>query len=130
MIVIDKKEIGKIICYLRNQKNESQVELSEAIGVSSASIAAYELGTRTPSDDVKLRLAKHFNVPVQDIFYRTNEMNEEEPEAFADFEAQEIAKQIQKNEGLRTLFDATKKLSEEDVQVSIGIARKMFGDEK
>lgn len=54
---------------LRSAKGESQVEAAKELQISKSSYAAYEVGARVPRDDVKKRIAKHFDTCVQDIFF-------------------------------------------------------------
>lgn len=46
----------------------SQVELGKLVGVNCRSISAYELGTRTPSIKVALKLCKVFKAKLEDLF--------------------------------------------------------------
>lgn len=66
---MDRKGIGKRLTALRVLKNETQKTVAEAIGVSESSLAMYESGERIPRDAVKIRIAKHFGVSVQSIFF-------------------------------------------------------------
>ena len=50
------------------KKNITQAELAELIKVSRQTINAMELGKYVPSTVLALRLAKIFEVEVQDIF--------------------------------------------------------------
>jgi putative transcriptional regulator len=52
----------------RARKNITQAELAELIKVSRQTINAMELGKYVPSTVLALRLAKIFEVEVQDIF--------------------------------------------------------------
>ena len=54
---------------LRTEKGESRQDTADAIGVSASSICQYELGDKTPRDEVKVKLAEHFGVSVQDLFF-------------------------------------------------------------
>ena len=54
---------------LRKKRKETQAEVAESIGVSVSSYNFYETGQRTPPDDVKRRIAKHFDRTVQFIFF-------------------------------------------------------------
>lgn len=48
---------------------ETQESVADAIGVSVSSYRKYENGERKPSDDIKVKLAKHFGKTVQYIFF-------------------------------------------------------------
>lgn len=52
----------------RARKNITQAELAELIKVSRQTINAMELGKYVPSTVLALRLAKIFEVEVEDIF--------------------------------------------------------------
>lgn len=62
----DKKFPERLIA-LRGKK--TQREVSGAVGISVGAYAMYELGERTPRDEVKIRLAEYFGKTVQEIFF-------------------------------------------------------------
>ena len=53
---------------LRAEKNLSQTELAQAIGVSRKTISTIETGRFVPSTVISLRIARHFGVPVESVF--------------------------------------------------------------
>lgn len=65
---MDNKKIGELLLHLRGDK--TQKEVAEAVGVSQSSIRQYEHGSRSPSDEVKYRLSKLFDTPVQELFFQ------------------------------------------------------------
>nr|WP_308667608.1 helix-turn-helix transcriptional regulator [uncultured Allisonella sp.] len=69
---MDRKNIAKKLIALRILKNETQKAVAEAIGVSESSLAMYEAGERIPRDAVKIKIANHFGVSVQSIFFGDN----------------------------------------------------------
>jgi putative transcriptional regulator len=52
----------------RAKKNITQAELAESLKVSRQTINSIELGKFIPSTVLSLRIAKIFNVKVEDIF--------------------------------------------------------------
>lgn len=54
---------------LRKKRGETQAEVAKSVGVSISSYNFYETGQRNPSDEVKKRIAKHFDRTVQFIFF-------------------------------------------------------------
>lgn len=60
---------------LRINAGETLKDVANAVGLTASSISAYELGTRNPSDDVKAKLAKHFNRTVGFIFFTDHTHN-------------------------------------------------------
>lgn len=63
------KSIGEKLATLRNDRNLTQKELGIEVGVSTASIAMYELDERVPRDEIKKRIANIFGKTVQEIFF-------------------------------------------------------------
>ena len=53
---------------LREIRKMSQKELGERVGVSRQTINYIELGKTSPKITVALRIAKVFNIPVEQIF--------------------------------------------------------------
>ena len=64
---MDRNEIGRRLETLRGDR--TQAEVAEALGISQSAIAMYETGVRIPRDEIKVKLAEYFGVPVQDIFF-------------------------------------------------------------
>ena len=52
----------------RAEHQMSQTELAERIGVSRKTISTIEVGRFVPSTIIALRIARHFGVPVEEIF--------------------------------------------------------------
>lgn len=52
---------------LRENKGMSQVELAEALGLSSGGIGGYENGSRLPKPEILTKLSEFFDVPVADL---------------------------------------------------------------
>lgn len=65
--MIDRKAVGERLRILRGNKSREEVAIS--IGVTAQAISNYEIGIRTPSDDIKVKLAEYYHKSVQDIFY-------------------------------------------------------------
>lgn len=58
-----------VLTTLREARGMSQAELAQKLGISASAMSAYELGTRVPRDELKVRIAKYFGVSVVDMFY-------------------------------------------------------------
>lgn len=52
---------------IREKKKITQVKLSLMVGVSQQSITYYETGTRTPSLEVALKIAKALNTSIEGL---------------------------------------------------------------
>ena len=53
---------------VRDRKGLTQEELAQAVGVSRQTIISIEKGKYVPSVTLALRIAKHFNMSVEEIF--------------------------------------------------------------
>ncbi len=54
--------------HYRTEKNLTQEDLAEAVGVSRQTIIAIEKGNYTPSLMLAMQLAQYFAVPVEKLF--------------------------------------------------------------
>ena len=61
---------AEVLCTLRKETGESQAQVAKAVGVTTSAYSMYERGERIPRDGVKRRIADHFHVQVQEIFFR------------------------------------------------------------
>lgn len=62
------KYIGEKIRKLRLQKNITQEELAEYLGVTTQAVSRYELGDRKTDNDILFKLADYFKVSINDFF--------------------------------------------------------------
>lgn len=68
---MDPVRIGAKIRALRG--TESQQALADKLKISKSALAMYERGERIPRDEVKIRIARYFNVPLESLFYALDE---------------------------------------------------------
>lgn len=102
----------KRIRELRKERNLTMKRLGEAIGVAESTISLYENGKRQPDNDTLQKLADYFNVSVDYLLGRTDDMNQnpgEENISFDDF--------------TYAMYNESKELTEEDKQALLGMAR-------
>ncbi len=65
-------ELDNRIRVFRAEHRMSQGELADAIGVSRKTISTIEVGRFVPSTVIALKIAHHFGVPLEDIFWLSN----------------------------------------------------------
>ncbi|NKB90601.1 MAG: helix-turn-helix domain-containing protein [Acidobacteria bacterium] len=65
---MSKPELNNRIRVFRAEHRMSQAELASAIGVSRKTINTIEVGRFVPSTIIALQIARHFEVPVEEIF--------------------------------------------------------------
>lgn len=70
---MNPNQIGANIRELRTKNGETSEELAKAINASTSAIGMYENGYRIPRDEIKIRIAEHYRVPVESIFFRTKQ---------------------------------------------------------
>lgn len=58
---------------LRAERRMSQSDLADAIGVSRKTISTIEVGRFVPSTVISLKIARYFDVPVEQVFSLTAE---------------------------------------------------------
>lgn len=49
---------------LREKRSDKQSSVATSIGITESTLSAYEKGTRKPSFDVLLKIAKYYNVSI------------------------------------------------------------------
>lgn len=62
---------------LRTSAGLTQTELGKIIGVGKTTVSMYETGNSTPGDEIKLKIAEHFNVSVDYLFGKADMKNNE-----------------------------------------------------
>lgn len=62
-----RKTIGEKLVELRGERTQSDV--AKACNISAAAVGMYERNERVPRDEIKIALARFFNVTVESLFY-------------------------------------------------------------
>jgi len=64
---MDRAKIGKKLSKLRG--DIPRANIAKALDISESALAMYETGKRIPKDDIKIRIADHYNKSVQELFF-------------------------------------------------------------
>lgn len=64
---MNKSLVAKRLVEIR--KGETQEDVARAIGISLSAMAMYETGKRIPRDEIKVKLANHYNTTVEELFF-------------------------------------------------------------
>ncbi|MBO8158858.1 helix-turn-helix transcriptional regulator [Thermosyntropha sp.] len=80
---------------LRLQKNLTQEQLGKLIGVTTSMIGMYETGARKPSLEVLTKLANCFDVSIDYLLGREDELQINREEMFRDPDIRAIARAAQ-----------------------------------
>ena len=82
------------------------------MGVSTSTVSMYEVGSRKPSFEILEQLADFFNVDTDYLMGKASRSV-----YYLDPETAKLAQELKDNPGQRTLFDASKDLSPDDIKV-------------
>ena len=108
---------------LRKKRGYSQVVLAEKLGLSKSTIGAYETGDIKPSVEALELIADFFNVNMSYL------MGEEDRSMYyLDPEVAEMAQELFTRPEMRIMFDASRKLSKEDIEIVTALVEKMSGN--
>lgn len=72
---MDQERIGGLLKSLRKEKNITQEELAERLGVSNRSVSRWENGVTMPDFDILLELADYYDVEIREILEGKREEN-------------------------------------------------------
>lgn len=92
---MDQKKIGIFLKELRKEKNLTQEQFAEILGVTNRSISRWENGVNMPDFDLVIEIAKYYDVSIEEILdgERRNEMIDMKTEQMilkvADYESDE-----------------------------------------
>ena len=68
---MDNNILGKRLKKLREKSDLNQLEFSKILNISNTTLSQYEAGNRTPSDEIKEKIADYFCVSVDYLLGRT-----------------------------------------------------------
>ena len=106
---MDQKKIGNLIRELRKEKNLTQEQLSEILGVTSRSISRWENGVNMPDFDLVIQLANYFNISLEEFLdgeRKEKMLNKETEETMLKVAAYENAEKLKFSKRLCFLFIA------------------------
>lgn len=70
--MIDAKEIGRRLRYLRDENDLTAIEICRRTGIAQSAYSNYETGLRVPRDENKVKLARMYGLTVDTIFFNEN----------------------------------------------------------
>lgn len=119
--------IAKRIQHYMEAKNKTQADLAEFMGVSQATVSNWCNGVKMPRMDKIDRICEFFGVSRNDLM---GEKTEETPGYYLDQEAAEIAQEVYDRPELKMLFDASRKVSAEDLRFVVEMIDRMAKKER
>ena len=115
---------SKVLKKIRLNHNLTQAELAKQLGISRSAVGMYESGEREPDFETLEAIADFFNV---DMNYLLG--NESRSIYYLDPEAAAIAQEVYERPEMRMLFDASRKISPEDMDLVISMIDRLKKDE-
>lgn len=117
-------KVGDILKSLRVKESLTQEELAKILKMPRSTIGMYEQGKRVPPTEVLEEFADFYNV---DMNYITGQTDEE---YYLDLQARQIAQEIKDNPDLKILFDASRNVSKEDMEIVKNLVLSLKKKEK
>ena len=118
--------IGKNIKKFRELNNLTQDELGEKMGVSGKTVSSWELNRTEPKMGMIEKLSNYFGCDTSELIGEAVKSNE----YYLNEDTKQIAQEIFENKELRMLFDASRKVSKEDLKIAIEMIKRMKSDEE
>ena len=72
---VDAAQIGNKLKELRETVGKTIDGVASDLNISQSAICMYETGKRIPRDEIKIRLAEYYRVPIESIFFPTKQHN-------------------------------------------------------
>lgn len=102
---------------LRLKSKLTQQEMAEKLNISRSSIGMYENGEREPSFELLEIIADYFNVDMNYLLGKSELSNHIPDSYYLNDDAREMAEFMFKNPEYKVLFDASRKVSKNDIDV-------------
>lgn len=114
--------------YLRKKYDMSQEDLANKLGYKSfTTIQKWESGVSEPSVSMVKKIAELFGVTMDQI--TNDDLSDAENHYYLDPEAAEIAQEVQARPELKILFDASRKVSADDLELVINMIDRLKKNE-
>ena len=114
--------------YLRKKYDMSQEDLANKLGYKSfTTIQKWESGMSEPSVSMVKKIAELFGVTMDQI--TNDDLSDAENHYYLDPEAAEIAQEVQQRPELKILFDASRKVSADDLEFVVDMIDRLKNKE-
>ncbi len=80
---MDQQKIGAFLKELRNEKAQTQEQLSETLGVSRRTVSRWETGSNLPDLDLLIELSAYFDVSLRELLAGERKPEQGEPQETA-----------------------------------------------
>lgn len=115
-------KFAEMLKYYLMMNNKTQSDLVNDLGFDKSTVSNWCAGNRVPKIDVIIDIAKYLHVNVGDLI----EDNRNEESYYLNDDARDMAQFMYENPEYKVLFDASRKVSKEDIEMVKAIIDK-FG---
>ena len=119
-------EFKDMLKYFRMKENLSQSELAAKLGISGSAVSMYEVGKREPDFETEEKIADFFQTDLNTLRGRANEA-EQQPSYYLDKDSSDAAQFLFSNPEYKVLFDASRKVKPEDINLVAEMIKRMAG---
>ena len=119
-------EFKDMLKYFRMKENLSQSELAAKLGISASAVSMYEVGKREPDFETEEKIADFFQTDLYTLRGRENEA-EQQPSYYLDKDSSDAAQFLFSNPEYKVLFDASRKVKPEDINLVAEMIKRMAG---
>ena len=117
-------QFDKILRLLRGEKEMSQQELADALGISKSAINMYERGERQPNFETLEAIADFFNVDIDYLLGRTTKTTkiikpQSDSGYYLNQDTAQYADFLLHHPEYQVLFDASWKVKPEDIEKAL-----------
>lgn len=119
-------EFKDMLKYFRMKENLSQSELAAKLGISASAVSMYEVGKREPDFETEEKIADFFQTDLNTLRGRANEA-EQQPSYYLDKDSSDAAQFLFSNPEYKVLFDASRKVKPEDINLVAEMIKRMAG---
>ena len=102
---------------IREQSGLTQQQMADKLGISRSAIGMYEKGEREPNFETLELIADTFNVDMNFLLGKKPTTEVIPDTYYLDKEAREAAQFLYENPDYKVLFDASRKVKKEDIDI-------------
>lgn len=114
----------------RKAKGLTQDDVAQALGTKNTTVSNWENGVSRPDVDTLVSLCRLYGISPNDILeYYNDDLLDAEQHYYLDPEAAEIAQEVQQRPELKILFDASRKVSADDLELVINMIDRLKKNE-
>lgn len=119
-------EFKDMLKYFRMKENLSQSELAARLGISASAISMYEVGKREPDFETEEKIADFFHTDLNTLRGRESDA-EQQTSYYLDKDSSDAAQFLFSNPEYKVLFDASRKVKPEDINLVAEMIKRMAG---